>query len=188
METLTDNSPDWAWSCGEDRARGILTQIRITSTASPSKLSRRSQYMHTDCPALDVSSLGCRFAEVVGKPDCMSFDWFYEAVMKKTKKQNKNLLLSESHPDRSCLQCLQLVLPPHHRKRKQGTLFSCPSEFCLLQDGFEQRPRFGTAVQFLVVKKKKKGSVRCCYSDVMHIISSFRSSSHLTAAHGSSSL
>lgn len=86
METLTDNSPDWAWSCGEDRAHGILTQIRITSTASPSKVSRRSQYMHTDCPALDVSPLGCRFAEVVGKPDCMSFDWFYEAVMKKTKK------------------------------------------------------------------------------------------------------
>lgn len=70
-----------------------------------------------------------------------------------------------------------------HRKRKQGTLFSYPSlsgAICLPE---EDGLRCATAEPFFYsIGKKPKGSrVSRCYSDVMHMISSVRSSSLFTA-------
>lgn len=76
-----------------------------------------------------------------------------------------------------------------HRKRKQGTLFSYPSlsgAICLPEAALQRR-RVASGAQrrsrsFIQLKKKPKGSrVSRCYSDVMHMISSVRSSSHFTA-------
>lgn len=50
--------------------------------ASPSNLLVRWQDKHTDCPALDWTFhlLAADLREVVGKPDCMTLEWVYEAV------------------------------------------------------------------------------------------------------------
>lgn len=85
METVTDKRPDWAWSCGEDRAHGVLTQYGHHNITIKS-VALFAVYAHwLSCTLMDVSSL----AEVVGKPDCMSFDWFYEAVKWIMKKKAK---------------------------------------------------------------------------------------------------
>lgn len=93
---------------------------------------------------------------------------------KKKPGMSPEFLLSGRHPDSFCFQSSQrvTVLLLRRRKSKQGTLFSCPSAFSPSQDDLEQGRR----------------SARRRYSEVMQMISSVRSSSRLTVAHGSSSL
>lgn len=82
-----------------------------------------------------------------------------------------------------CHRSIHLLLSGLHRKRKQGTLFSYPSlsgAICLPE---EDGLRCATAEPFFYsIEKKPKGSrVSRCYSDVMHMISSVRSSSLFAA-------
>lgn len=156
MKRLVDNGSDWAWGCRKDGAHGEPHLVWM------SQHHRQICWFARSISTLTVLHFIGRFISYLPIRGSCGETWLHDLRMvlwgcqvnheKKKKKKTPSrmppgFLLSESHPDWSCFQCLQSWSFVHnHQKRKKGTLFSCPSAFCLSVAGW-----FWTdfAVQFL---------------------------------------